>query len=197
MGDEIKSAAEIAREKLKDIGEPTQEERLMWKYLPEGEKLAARYLKDEANIVAELGKYDKNVRKYVVQGASEILARNINLPRDEKTEKTTKRAMEGLKNIKTDKVKVENIYSALRRLFSHYTEQGAQQKKQAYLALKQDFEAKVQQAVKQQYGTTAGIRIDVESQPQFQEEWRRAAAQMDEQYIKLLEEYKRELRKIK
>lgn len=193
MGDEIKSAAEIAREKLKDIGEPTQEERLMWKYLPEGEKLAARYLKDEANIVAELGKYDKNVRKYVVQGASEILARNINLPRDEKTEKTTKRAMEGLKNIKTDKVKVENIYSALRRLFSHYTEQGAQQKKQAYLALKQDFEAKVQQAVKQQYGTTAGIRIDVESQPQFQEEWRKMQSRLDSQYYKLIDEYKHEL----
>ncbi len=193
MGDEIKSAAEIAREKLKDIGEPTQEERLMWKYLPEGEKLAARYLKDEANIVAELGKYDKNVRKYVVQGTSEILARNINLPRDEKTEKTTKRAMEGLKNIKTDKVKVENIYSALRRLFSHYTEQGAQQKKQAYLALKQDFEAKVQQAVKQQYGTTAGIRIDVESQPQFQEEWRKMQGRLDSQYYKLIDEYKHEL----
>lgn len=193
MGDEIKSAAEIAREKLKDIGEPTQEERLMWKYLPEGEKLAARYLKDEANIVAELGKYDKNVRKYVVQGASEILARNINLPRDEKTGKTTKRAMEGLKNIKTDKVKVENIYSALRRLFSHYTEQGAQQKKQAYLALKQDFEAKVQQAVKQQYGTTAGIRIDVESQPQFQEEWRKMQGRLDSQYYKLIDEYKHEL----
>ncbi len=193
MGDEIKSAAEIAREKLKDIGEPTQEERLMWKYLPEGEKLAARYLKDEANIVAELGKYDKNVRKYVVQGASEILARNINLPRDEKTEKTTKRAMEGLKNIKTDKVKVENIHSALRRLFSHYTEQGAQQKKQAYLALKQDFEAKVQQAVKQQYGTTAGIRIDVESQPQFQEEWRKMQGRLDSQYYKLIDEYKHEL----
>ncbi len=193
MGDEIKSAAEIAREKLKDIGEPTQEERLMWKYLPEGEKLAARYLKDEANIVAELGKYDKNVRKYVVQGASEILARNINLPRDEKTEKTTKRAMEGLKNIKTDKVKVENIHSALRRLFSHYTEQGAQQKKQAYLALKQDFEAKVQQAVKQQYGTTSGIRIDVESQPQFQEEWRKMQGRLDSQYYKLIDEYKHEL----
>ncbi len=193
MGDEIKTAAEIAREKLKDIGEPTQEERLMWKYLPEGEKLAARYLKDEANIVAELGKYDKNVRKYVVQGTSEILARNINLPRDEKTEKTTKRAMEGLKNIKTDKVKVENIHSALRRLFSHYTEQGAQQKKQAYLALKQDFEAKVQQAVKQQYGTTAGIRIDVESQPQFQEEWRKMQGRLDSQYYKLIDEYKHEL----
>ncbi len=31
---EIKSAAEIAREKLEKIGEPTEAERLKWKYGP-------------------------------------------------------------------------------------------------------------------------------------------------------------------
>ncbi len=42
MGD-IKSAREIAMEKIDKIGEPSEEERLEWKYIPEGEKLAARY----------------------------------------------------------------------------------------------------------------------------------------------------------
>lgn len=191
--DDIKSAAEIAMEKLKDIGEPTEEERLNWKYVPEGEKLAAKYLKGDVNLVAELSHYDKNVRKYIVQGASEILVRNINLPRNDIVDKTNKRVMEGLKNLKTDKVKVENVYSALRRVFNHYLEQGMQQKKQAYEALKQEFTAKVQQAVQQQYGTTMGIRIDVANQPQFQEEWRKLLAQMDSQYLKLLDEYKHEL----
>jgi hypothetical protein len=190
---DIKSAAEIAMEKVKDVGEPTEEERLIWKYVPEGEKLAAKYLKGDVNLVAELSHYDKNVRKYIVQGASEILVRNINLPRNDIVDKTNKRVMEGLKNLKTDKVKVENVYSALRRVFNHYLEQGMQQKKQAYEALKQEFTAKVQQAVQQQYGTTMGIRIDVENQPQFQEEWRKLLAQMDSQYLKLLDEYKHEL----
>ena len=40
---EIKSAAEIAREKIEKLGEATDEERLTWKYGPEGDKLAARY----------------------------------------------------------------------------------------------------------------------------------------------------------
>ncbi len=193
MGDDIKSAAEIAMEKLKDVGESTEEERLNWKYVPEGEKLAAKYLKSEANLVVELSHYDKDVRKYIVQGASEILVRNINLPRDEIADKANKRVMEGLKNVKTDKVKVENIYGALRRLFNHYLEQGMQQKKQAYEALKQEFTAKVQQAVQQQYGTMTGIRIDVESQPQFQEEWRKMQGRLDLQYYKLIDEYKHEL----
>ncbi len=43
MGD-IKSAREIAMEKIDKLGEPTEQERMEWKYLPEGEKLAARYL---------------------------------------------------------------------------------------------------------------------------------------------------------
>ena len=75
----------------------------------------------------------------------------------------------------------------------------AEQRKQAYEALKQQFENKLKQAVKKQLGTKADtdLGISVETLPQFQEEWRRAAAQMDEQYIKLLEEFKRELRKVK
>ena len=42
---DIKSAHEIAMEKVAKLGEATEEERLRWKYVPEGEKLAASYLK--------------------------------------------------------------------------------------------------------------------------------------------------------
>jgi len=38
-----------------------------------------------------------------------------------------------------------------------------------------------------------GIKIDVERQPQFQEEWHRLQNHLDSQYIKLLDEYKQEL----
>ncbi|GAH80451.1 unnamed protein product, partial [marine sediment metagenome] len=37
------------------------------------------------------------------------------------------------------------------------------------------------------------IKINVERQPQFQEEWRKIQTQLDSQYIKLLDEYKQEL----
>ena len=39
---DIKSAHEIAMEKVEKLGEVTDEERLKWKYVPEGEKLASR-----------------------------------------------------------------------------------------------------------------------------------------------------------
>jgi hypothetical protein len=190
---DIKSAREIAAEKVEKLGEATNEERLRWKYVPEGEKLAARYLKQNLNLVAELGKYEEKVRRYIKEGASEILIRNINLPKNDLARKNNKRAMEGLKTLKKDKVDVENIYSKMRSIFNHYTEQGEQQRKQVYAQLKVDFENKFRQAVQQQLGTTLGIKIDVERQPQFQEEWRKLLTQMDSQYLMLLTEYKQEL----
>ena len=104
--------------------------------------------------------------------------------------------MDGLKTLKSDKVSVENVYSKLRRIFEHYREQGEQQRKQAYESLKTEFEARIQEAIQQQLGSFAGIRVDVERQPQFQEEWHRIQAQLNSQYVMLLDEYKRELRAI-
>ncbi len=195
MGD-IRSAREIAMEKLAELGEPTEEERLRWKYVPEGERLAGRYTKDDCNLVVELGRYPENAKKYVVEGAGDILIRNINLPGDDRAKRNNKRAMDGLKTMKSDKVSVENVYSKIRRILNHHQEEGEQQRSQAYQALKADFEAKVKQAMAQQLGSLAGYKVDVERQPQFQEEWRKAQAQLDSQYLKLLDEYKQELRAI-
>ena len=95
---------------------------------------------------------------------------------------------EGLKTLKDDKVSVENVYSKMRRVFNHYTEQGELQRKQAYESLISEFETKLQQAVQQQLGASMRVRIDIEKQPQFQEEWRRVKTQLNSQYIKLLDE---------
>jgi len=190
---DIKSAREIAMEKVEKLGEVTEEERLRWKYVPEGEKLAARYLNKNLNLATELGKCDEKVVSYIKEGISEILIRNINLPQSEAIRKNNKKAMDGLKSLKNDKIGIENIFSRIRNIFTHYTEQGEQQRKQSYKQLKAEFSAKVQQAMQQQLGTTAGLNIDIESQPQFQEEWRKLLVQLDSQYINLLKEYKQEL----
>ncbi len=191
--DEIKSAAEIAMEKVAELGEATTEERLEWKYVPEGRKLAAKYVKQGSNMVLELGKYEENVKKYIIRGASEVLIGNIGLPGSDIARKSNKKVMDGLKMVKSDKAGVENVFSKIRRIFDHYAGQGEQQKRQAYQSLKADFEAKMKQALQQQFGSYTGAKIDVERQPQFQEEWRKAQAQLNSQYLALLGEYKQEL----
>lgn len=192
---EIKSAAEIAREKIAKLGEATEEERLKWKYGPEGDKLAARYLKEtNFNIVAQLEKYEDKARKIVASGVNDILLRNISLPRNEAARRTNKKAMEGLKVLKNDKTAVENVFSKIRHVLDHYVENVEKQKKQAYDNLKKEFEVKIQQAIRQQTGvSSARLNIDVEKQPQFLEEWQRLQAQLEGQYMQALDEYKLEL----
>ena len=190
---DIKSAREIAMEKVKQMGEATEEERLKWKYVPQGEELAAQYLKEECSLLTELGQYPENVRAFIIEGTNGVLIRNINLPKDDSDKKTNRKAMDGLKMLKSDKVSVENTYSQIRNIFNHYAEQGEQQKKQAYESLKAEVESRMQQEIQQQMGTFTGIKFDVEKQPQFQHEWRRILTQLDAQYINLLSEYKQEL----
>ena len=192
--DTIKSAREIALEKIEKLGQATEEERLGWKYLPLGEAMAVKYLKDDSNLLGELSQYQENVKKYVIRGAVDVLLRNIDLPKNEIARKKNKKTMDGLKLLKNDKVGVENIYSKMRYLFTHYDEQGEQQRRQAYQSLKAQMEEKVQQAVQKQLGTaTAAGKIDVEKQPQFQQEWRKVHAQLDTAYLVHLSDYKQEL----
>ncbi|MBI2836186.1 MAG: hypothetical protein HYX85_00635 [Chloroflexi bacterium] len=194
MGDDIKSAFEIAMEKVQNIGEATEDERLRWKYLPKGEEMAAHYLKDDYNLAAELGKFLEPARKHVASGAAGVLIRNLALPKNDAAKKTNKKVMDGLKLLKNDRVRAENVFSQLRRLFDHYTTQGEQQRKQAYQALKGELEARLQQAMQQQMGgLPMGARVDVERQPQFQQEWRRVQNQLDAQYLTVLNQYKQEL----
>ncbi len=190
---EIKSAFEKAMEKVEKIGEASEEELMKWKYTPKGQRLAVEYLKEECNLTAELGKYEEETRRFVVEGAQEVLLRSIGLPLNEFAKKNSRRAMEAIKALKRDKASLENVYSKIRRIFAHYEQEGEQQRRQAYETLKQDFQMKIQQAIQQQTGVPAGVKIDVERQPQFQEEWRRTLAQLDSQYQKLLEEYKQEI----
>jgi len=196
MGD-IKSAYEIAMEKVEKLGEATDEERLRWKYIPEGERLAARYLKQDCNLVVELGQYEEKVKRYIIEGAADILVRTINLPGDDLARRNNRRAMDGVKTLNSDKASVENAYSKIRSIFNHYAEQGEQQRKQAYESLKAEFEAKVRQLIQQQLGSVVGIKVDVERQPQFREEWRKLQTQLDSQYLKLLDDYKQELLSIR
>jgi hypothetical protein len=95
--------------------------------------------------------------------------------------------------LKHDKVGIENVYTKLRRVFSHYEKEGEQQRRQTYEAVKRDFEGKLMQASQQQPGAAPPPKVNVDSHPQFQQEWRRVLAQLDSQYLKLLDEYKKEI----
>jgi len=193
--EELKSAFDIAMERAEKLGKASPEEIRKRDLVPQGEKLAARYLKGQCDLTVELSKYDDEARGYVAESVKKVLLRNLDVPKNEVVKRTTRRAMDGIKTLKDDKGGVENVYSKLRRLFKHYEDEGAQQRSQAYEELKQDFYRNLQQLAQQQ-GMPTGISINVESHPQFQEQWRLTLTKLDAQYRTLMEEYKLEIERI-
>lgn len=197
---DIKSAREIAEEKISGLGEATEDERLKWKYVPEGERLTLRFLKEKLDLGVELGRYPEKARSYARSGAESVLLDNISLPKNEAVQARNNKAMEGVLALKKDKAAVNKILGQIKQILGHYADQGAEQRKRTYDALKQQYTTKLRQAVDKQLGLSVGaeeeLEISVESLPQFQEEWRRTEAQLDGQYLKLLEEFKKELQRI-
>jgi hypothetical protein len=193
---DIKSAREIALEKAEKLEAPTEKERLTWKYRPEGEQIAARYLKDDESLVAGLNRYDESVKAYLKAGAAAILIENIALPKNDFIKNMNRKAMEGLRLLKGDKAQLDNIFSRLRQLFTHYSDQGEKQKKMAYQEIKTEFEAQIRPEMEKQLGLMPGAKIDVENLPQFQQQWRKVVNQMDSQYMSHLKSYKEALNQI-
>lgn len=193
---EIKSAFELAMEKVNKLGEVTEEERLRWKYVPEGEKLVLRYLNEGANLIDELSSYEEKARRYVTKGIEGILLSNINLPQNDDAIKNSKKAMDGLKLIKGNKEAVENIFNRIDNIFNHYIEHGEQQRRQAYESLKAELGARLEQAATKQFGSAKAEPVNGESHPLFQTEWRQTLARLDLQYTSHLDEYKKELASI-
>jgi hypothetical protein len=193
---DIRSAREIARQKISNLGEPTEDDRLRWKYIPEGEKLAVECLKRKVDINKILSGFEEKAGKYVKKGMEGVLLANINLPRNETKNKNNEIIIDCLRCIKKEKTALESLIDSLRQLFEHYSGQGEQQRKQAYESLKAEYGQKLRQAVKNQLGAAYDMEIEVENLPQFQQEWQQKLAQLDAQYIKILDEYKQQLKTI-
>jgi hypothetical protein len=193
---EIKSARDIAQQKIDSVGEVSQADRLRWKYLPQGEKLGVKYLKEGGSLSAELAKFPPEAQPYVKKGVEYVLSSNIVLPASDAAREKNKKAADGMMAIKKDKSAAAKYLNQLRQVLDHYSEQGARQREATKKALKDQYQSRVKQAMDRQLGggtEMEGMKINVENMPQFQDEWRRTAAQLDEQYLKLMEEFKKEL----
>jgi hypothetical protein len=192
----MKSAFERAMERAEKLGTLSPEELKRLDSLPHGNLIAARYLRDENNdLEAELTKLKgTGVRKYIIEGAQEIFLRNIALPRDSRSKQAARRAMAGLQVLKENKKALSGIVARLEQLFNYYE----QARQQSFNQLKQSFEARLNEKTGGLEKRLLGGRpkINVEGQPEFQEEWYRAQASLDQQYEKALEDQRHEIEKL-
>ena len=195
--DEIKSAFEKAMERADELGDPSEEERLEWKWLPQGREAAARYLQGGADLESALSQCEGVERDYLVRGITEVLVENLRLPKSEADQRSSERAVKELLTLKQDRATLEEIIGRVRYVWDQYQKYGAQQRQQAYQELKQHFQAQLEEAIRRQPGIQEQAQqVNVEALPEFREQWLRTIAQLDQQYEQHLEEYRREILKL-
>ena len=75
-----------------------------------------------------------------------------------------------------------------------YRQFGIPQREQTYAQLKAQFEAQVMGAMSRQPGQPAGgMQVNVETMPEFQQQWLSISSQMDSQYEQHLEDFRKQL----
>jgi hypothetical protein len=152
------------------------------------------------DLKAEIAGHPEKARKFVALGAESVLLAAVVLPVNESARLASEKALEAVTAIKHDRAAAGKVAARIKNIFTHYTEQGTLQLEQTREMLKGKYEQKLKQAVTRQTVGGAGVEdigINVETLPQFQEEWRRIAGQMEGQYMGLLNEFKRELAAVK
>ena len=190
--DRIKSALEKAMERAEQMEAPTEEERLEWKWAPEGAKLATAFLDSKMELAAEVAKVQQPARRFLLKGIADVLLENLRLPRSEHAFQTNERILEALKQLSQGPM--GEIADRFRYVFTQYVQFHPQQQREAYDQLKELMQSQLEQAMRQQTGTQGPISPgNIEAMPEFQTQWLRTIAQLEEPYEEHLRDFRRQI----
>ena len=192
LGEEIKSAYEKAMEKIANLEGPTPQQRLEWDGVPKGKKIAAVFLKGEGELAA-VQATEPALRQYVVRGAVEVFAANMQLAKTPAQDLALQKSLDGLRFVLKGAPKLDDLLGRVKYVTDQYRTYGDQQRQQAFAQLKQQFQAQVQQAMQRQ-GQQANRAMNVETMPEFQAEWMRVRAQLDGQFEGHMDEFRQQLK---
>ena len=195
--DSMKSAYDRAMERVESLGASTVEEKLQLKYVPLGERFASSYLKDEQDLKVALEECEPEGRAYLSKGIMKVLIQNIRLPRIEDDKQRNEKSIQGIALIKKDKKAIDDITSHIEYVCNTFVQYRQQRIDQTYQEFKTQFEQRIQEAMKKQGGVPRNAQMNVESMPEFHQEWNRVVAQLDTQYESPLEEQKVLLQNVK
>ena len=179
-------------EKIAKLEGPTPQQRLEWDGVPKGKKIAAGFLKGDGDL-GGVQATEEALRRYVVRGAVEVFAANVQLAKSPALEAALQKSVEGLKIVLKGAPKLDDLLGRIKYVTDQHRTYGDQQRQQAFTQLKQQFQAQVQQAMQRQ-GQQANRAVNVETMPEFQAEWMRVRAQLDGQFEEHMDEFRQQLK---
>ena len=190
----MKSAFERAMERAEQFEEPGEQQRLEWELLPMGQRLAGSFLKRQGSPFSTIEQESPERRSYLVKGMLGALVSNLQLPKTESVQYTNTRVIEGLERLLTDRTASKDLLQRTKYVTDQYRQFGLPQREQAYAQLKAQMERQVADIMSRRGGQKTGaLQANVETMPEFQQQWLAVSAQIDQQYEQHLEQFKKEL----
>ena len=156
-----------------------------------GMKIGAALMNGEAvDLAAAIRQCPPPALTPLAQGLLDILFRNLVLPREEG--QPWEAALHGIMELakalpQADSAQLSGLVAEVRSILSRYLQHRQQLEKQ----LEEGFAlqtAQLQQSLAQQTGMK--MKLSPRQHPKFQEEWQRVQAQLNDQYLAALDQYK-------
>ncbi len=191
----MKSAYELAMERAMELEEPDEGQKLEWELGPKGRRLAGLFLKGQGAPFTTIENESPERRAYLVKGMMETLVSNLQLPKSDGANFTNEKVVEGIQRLFASRAEVKELLERVKYVTDQYRQFGIPQREQAFAQLKAQFENQVMGAMARQMGQQAhpGMQVNVETMPEFQQQWLAVSSQMDLQYEQHLEDFRKQL----
>ena len=183
---EIRSTMDMVMERAARLAEEAEESSGDDALANEGMRLAAAFLNGEGeNLLEQLKSKAPEEQMIIRGGMARTMLRNILLPRDQEISEQTLLSLNGLQELSGNSTDIATICSELKQIL----EQDGQHREQ----VKQQFDESILNQLKMQL-QQQGLAVDDEMalnptmHPQYQEEWSKASAELNNQYNDALDQ---------
>ena len=186
---EIKSTLDMVMERAARIGTASKEDINHEEAVKKGMRLAACYLRgDDVHLQEELHKEPDANKRFVLKGVVQTMLRNIVLPREAEQQELAEKAMNGLVEASQAGGELLQVFGEMKKILDQYLQHRQQLQDQLKAQFAQQMEM-MQQNLAQQTGMS--MKLDPSQHPKYQEEWQRIQAELNDQYGRALEQYKK------
>lgn len=185
---EIRSTMDMVMERAARLAAEAEESSGDEALANEGMRVAAAFLNGEGeNLLEQLKSKAPEEQMIIRGGMARTMLRNILLPRDQEISEQTLLSLNGLQELSGNSTDIATICSELKQILEQYGQHREQ--------VKQQFDESILNQLKMQL-QQQGLAVDDEMalnptmHPQYQEEWSKASAELNNQYNDALDQRK-------
>ncbi|MBT8354616.1 MAG: hypothetical protein KJO60_08845 [Desulfofustis sp.] len=185
---EIRSTMDMVMERAARMAAEAEEASTDETSANEGMRLAAAYLNsDGTNLLEQLKSKAPEEQMAVRGGMAQTLLRNIVLPRDEQISEQSLRSLTGLQELSGNSSDIATLCSELKQILEQYGQHREQVKQQFDESILNQLKMQLQQ---QGLAVADEMALNPTMHPQYQEEWARSSAELNNQYNDALDQRK-------